>query len=106
MQESEIVAKTDTLQVRIMNLNPREVGPWHYHTQVTDDIFCLTGRIAIRMLDPDHEINLKPGQRCKIQIARVHQLENLKDTKASYLLVQGIGPYDFNVVNPKVKSCL
>jgi mannose-6-phosphate isomerase-like protein (cupin superfamily) len=98
MQEAEIVAKTDALQVRIMNLNPREVAAWHYHTRVTDDIFCLTGKIAVRMRDPDLEIHLEPGQRCRIETGRVHQLENLNNTEASYLLVQGIGHYDYNVV--------
>jgi quercetin dioxygenase-like cupin family protein len=98
MQESEVVAKTDALQVRIMNLKPREVAAWHYHTQVTDDIFCLTGMIAVRLRDPDHEIRLLPGGRYRIETGKVHQLENLNDLEASYLLVQGIGQYDFNVV--------
>jgi mannose-6-phosphate isomerase-like protein (cupin superfamily) len=98
MQESEIVAKTDALQVRIMNLSPLEVASWHYHTHVTDDIFCLTGRIVVRVRTPEHEIHLSPGQRCHIEMGRVHQLENLDDAESSYLLVQGIGQYDFNVV--------
>jgi quercetin dioxygenase-like cupin family protein len=99
MQESEIVAKTDTLQVRIMNLSPREVAAWHYHTQVIDDIFCLTGMIAVRLRDPQQEVRLEPGRRYRIEKGRVHQLENLEDAQASYLLVQGIGQYDFNVVH-------
>jgi hypothetical protein len=41
------------------------------------------------------------GQRCKIATNRIYQLENLKETEASYLLVQGIGQCDFNVVRPK-----
>jgi quercetin dioxygenase-like cupin family protein len=98
MQESEVIAKTNDVRVRVMTLDPREIADWHYHTQITDDIFCLTGTIIIRMKEPDEEIQLTLGQRCQIKKNRVHQLENLDTSEASYLLVQGIGKYDFNVV--------
>jgi mannose-6-phosphate isomerase-like protein (cupin superfamily) len=98
MKETEVLAKTDGLRVRIMALAPREVAEWHYHTQVTDDIFCLTGTILVRQQNPDEEVRLSPGQRCQIKTGRVHQLENLVSEEATYLLVQGIGVYDFNVV--------
>ncbi|MCL4530712.1 MAG: cupin domain-containing protein [Chloroflexi bacterium] len=101
MKEIEVLAKTDNLRVRIMALEPREVAGWHYHTQVADNIFCLTGTILIRLQNPDEEVRLSPGQRCQIKIGRVHQLENLESEDATYLLVQGIGVYDFNVVGKK-----
>jgi mannose-6-phosphate isomerase-like protein (cupin superfamily) len=101
MQEAEVIAKTDDVRVRIMTLSPREVADWHYHTEVIDDIFCLSGSISIRMQGPANEVRLAPGQRCRIERGRVHQLENLDDQKASYLLVQGVGNYDFNVVDQK-----
>lgn len=101
MQESEVIAKTDDLRVRIMVLAPREVADWHYHTEVTDDIFCLNGMISVRIREPDEDVRLTPGQRCQIGVGRVHQLENLEDMEASYLLVQGIGKYDFNIVDQK-----
>jgi len=98
MQETETIAQTDNLRVRIMRLSPHEVARWHYHTQVTDDIFCLTGVILIRLRDPDEEMRLTLGQRCQIKTGRVHQLENLEDAESTYLLVQGTGKYDFNLV--------
>ena len=98
MQETEIIAKTEGLQVRIMILASREIAAWHYHTRVTDDIFCLSGKIIVRMQEPDEEIHLSPGERVRVKSGRIHQLENLEETKSTYLLVQGIGKYDFNVV--------
>jgi len=98
MKETEIILKTDSVRVRIMSLEPREVAGWHYHTEVTDDIFCLTGTIIVRIKEPKEEYRLGPGQRCQIHTGRIHQLENLDDTEANYLLVQGLGRYDFNVV--------
>ena len=99
MQESEVIAKTDKLRVRIMSLSPHEVAKWHFHTEVTDDIFCLTGSILVRIRDPVGEVRLTPGQRCQIFVGRIHRLENLEDREATYLLVQGIGKYDFNVLD-------
>jgi quercetin dioxygenase-like cupin family protein len=101
MQEAEVIVKTDNVRVRVMTLSPRELADWHYHTQVTDDIFCLEGRILVRMQEPDEEIHLSPGQRVRIEPGRNHQLENLNVEGAAYLLVQGIGMYDFNLVNSK-----
>ncbi len=98
MQEIEVVAKTDTVRVRIMALESRELADWHFHTEVTDDIFCLTGSIVVHMKEPDEENKLTPGQRCRIKTGRIHQLENAGQAAATYLLVQGIGKYDFNPV--------
>jgi quercetin dioxygenase-like cupin family protein len=99
MKEMEMIAQTDAIRVRVMALSPGELAAWHYHTQVTDHIFCLTGTILVRMRNPDQKVRLTPGERCLVETRRVHQLENLEDFEASYLLVQGIGKYDFNVVS-------
>lgn len=98
MKETEVIAKTDDLRVRIMSLDAREVAEWHYHTAVTDHIFCLTGNIIVRMKNPEAEIRLAPGERCSIEVGRTHQLENCEAAEATYLLIQGMGKYDFNVV--------
>jgi mannose-6-phosphate isomerase-like protein (cupin superfamily) len=81
-----------------MELGPAEVGPWHSHSEVTDHIFGLTGGIAIRLQDPSEEIVIGPGDHCTIPPARVHQVSNLNRQRATYLLVQGVGKYDFNTV--------
>ena len=96
MREIEVIAKTDDLRVRVMALEPREAADWHYHTQVTDNIFCLAGRILVRMREPEEGVHLVPGERCVVEGGRVHQLENLEDFESSYLLIQGMGKYDFN----------
>ena len=104
MQENEVIVKTDNVRVRVMVLSPRELADWHYHTQVTDDIFCLSGKIVVQKQDPPEEICLLPGQRTRIEPGRNHRLENLEETESSYLLVQGIGKYDFNVVTLSDKT--
>jgi len=99
MKETEVILKTDDVRVRIMALDPYEIADWHYHRQVSDHIFCLAGTIIVRMQNPDREIRLIPGERSLVQTGRIHRLENCVDFEASYLLIQGVGKYDFNVAS-------
>ena len=99
MKEMESIFNTDFVRVRVMSLAPREIAEWHYHSEVTDDITCLAGAILVRMKEPGEEVQLSPGKRCQIKARRVHQLENLGEDEASYLLAQGVGKYDFNRVS-------
>jgi len=96
----EVIIKTKDISVRIMELGPHETARWHYHSDITDNMFCLTGTILIRLKDPDEEVVLSPGQRCEVIKGRVHQVANAFANHTQYLLVQGVGTYDFNVVNP------
>jgi quercetin dioxygenase-like cupin family protein len=99
MRATEIIAQTNDIRIRVMALEPGEIADWHYHTEVTDHIFCLTGIILVRMRDPEEEVQLAPGEKCLVNIRRVHQLQNLEDFEASYLLIQGMGKYDFNITD-------
>ena len=93
----DVLLKTQDARVRIIELGPWEVAFWHYHNEVTDNMFCLSGKMSVRLKDPDEETFLLPGQRCKVAQGRVHQVVNAGENSATYLLVQGVGHYDFNV---------
>ena len=94
----EVLLKTQNARVRIIELGPREVAFWHYHNEVTDNMFCLSGKTSVRLKDPDEETFLLPGQRCTVAQGRIRQVVNAGENSATYLLVQGVGHYDFNVV--------
>ena len=95
----EVILKTKDVSVRVLSLKPEEVLPWHFHSKVADNMFCLSGEILVRLRDPDEQITLRQGQRCEVRQGRVHQVANGGTTSAQYLLVQGVGKYDFNTVN-------
>jgi mannose-6-phosphate isomerase-like protein (cupin superfamily) len=96
--KEEVLLKTQDARVRIIELGPREVAFWHYHNEVTDNMFCLSGKMSVRLKDPEEETFLLPGQRCEVAQGRIHQVVNAGEESATYLLVQGLGRYDFNVV--------
>lgn len=93
-----VLIKTRDVSVRILVLAPGEIAPWHYHREITDHMFCLSGRLDIQFQSPGQTLSLQPGQRCEVSPGRVHRVVNSTDQEARYLLVQGVGVYDFNVV--------
>lgn len=94
----EWIARTDTVGVRVNTLGPGVATPWHFHTAVADDVFCLEAPIEVGLRGPDETVTLAPGQRQHIPAGRVHRVANRARTAARYLLVQATGPYDFHAV--------
>ncbi len=93
----EVIIMTENVRVRQMSLNTGEATPWHYHTRVVDNMFCLQGAVEVQVRDPDLQFPLTPGKRCEVHTGRVHRVINVGQGQATYLLVQGIGEYDFNI---------
>jgi quercetin dioxygenase-like cupin family protein len=96
--EIEWIARTETVGVRVNTLGPEAATPWHFHTAVADDVFCLETPIEIGLRGPDETVKLSPGQRLHIAPGRVHRVANPRSAPARYLLVQATGPYDFHAV--------
>jgi quercetin dioxygenase-like cupin family protein len=94
-QKEELLLKTPDVQVRVMHLDPGEAVAWHSHTAVDDIAVCLSGRIQVRLRDPNNVHTLEPGQRARVPAGTVHQVANLEASDSDYLLIQGVGTYDF-----------
>jgi len=100
MKKQEVILQTENVQVRVIELRPGEVAPLHHHTEVTDDMFGVSGEIIVIAKNPEEKTVLTPGVHCKIEPGRVHQIiNNLKNEGSKYLLIQGIGKYDFITKN-------
>ncbi len=96
----EVLIKTDDVGVRILGLSAGEALPWHYHSEVTDFVFALDDQIEIQLRSPEEKVLLRPGQRYTISTGRVHRVVNPCGKNNNYLLIQGVGKYDFNTVGP------
>lgn len=96
MKKEELIIQTADVKVRIIELQVGESGPFHRHSEITDNMFGLSGEIVVSLKNPRETITLKPGVRCKIEPGRVHSVcNNLPNETSRYLLVQGVGTYDF-----------
>ena len=92
----EVLIQTDNVSVRVLELEAGEALPWHHHSEVTDYVFALDGEIEVQLRSPDENVALAPGGRCQVATGRVHRVVNLCERKTKYLLIQGVGKYDFN----------
>lgn len=96
MKKEETIIQTEDVKVRIIELQSGESGPFHFHTEITDNMFGISGEIIVSMKNPAEKVVLKPGVRCTIEPGRIHCVSNsLKNETSKYLLVQGVGAYDF-----------
>jgi quercetin dioxygenase-like cupin family protein len=94
MSNREII-KTENVLVRIMELEKDAATDWHFHTEVVDFFVCLKGTIQVETSNPDEQTLLHPGQQAEVSSGKVHRVVNVHADRAEYLLVQGVGAYDF-----------
>ena len=91
----EPVAVGSDVQVRLFTLAPGETIPWHFHSSVTDWYFVLQGALSIETRAPtDHQL-LVTGGTYRIPPKTAHLVTNRSDSDTRFLLVQGVGAYDF-----------
>lgn len=99
MMQPETLIETGDVRVRILSLALGEATAWHHHSAVTDRMVCLQGPVAVECRDPEARYELPAGGYCEVAVNRVHRVVNLSAGEARYLLVQGVGRYDFNRVD-------
>ncbi|MGQ0662110.1 MAG: cupin domain-containing protein [Pseudomonadota bacterium] len=99
VEHVESLAKTAQMQARLFVLAPGQCIPWHYHSEVTDWYFCLEGSLHIEIRAPRSNSLLRPGGMLKVAPKTTHKVEGQGDRRCRFLLVQGVGAYDFNSVS-------
>jgi quercetin dioxygenase-like cupin family protein len=91
----EIVAEGADLRVSILTLAAGERVSWHYHSEITDDIVCMAGTTVVETRAPRATHVLELGQRCTVGPKVAHCVHGKDDGPCRYLIVQGVGVYDF-----------
>jgi quercetin dioxygenase-like cupin family protein len=91
----EPVAIGSDVQARLFTLAPGEAIPWHFHSAVTDWYFVLAGMLSIETRAPAGRRELAVGEAYHIAPKTAHLIANYTDADTRFLLVQGVGIYDF-----------
>jgi quercetin dioxygenase-like cupin family protein len=91
----EPVAIGSDVPARLFTLAPGETIPWHFHSAVTDWYFVLEGTLSIETGAPADRRLLTVGGSHDIPPKTAHLVANWSDTDTRFLLVQGVGLYDF-----------
>jgi quercetin dioxygenase-like cupin family protein len=91
----KVVVQTADVRIVEYRLKPGDSHPWHYHTEVTDRVYCLEGLVAVDIRQPSQRRVLRPGETSEVSPGTVHHVSNAGDGTSRYLLVQALGKYDY-----------
>lgn len=82
-------------RINELQISPKQKVPWHYHSNIQDTFYVLEGSIRVFLREPKEEVRLGPGDTYTVKPRRPHLVVNGGDTSATFLVLQGIGEYDF-----------
>jgi quercetin dioxygenase-like cupin family protein len=78
-----------------LELSAKQKVPWHYHNDVADTFYVLQGELRIFLQNPKEEVRLRPGETFTAAARRPHLVTNAGAASVIFLVLQGIGEYDF-----------
>ena len=88
-------AQRPGFRIAELQISPTQKVPWHYHNNVHDTFYVVEGTIRIFLQAPKEEVHLERGQTFSVPPKRPHLVTNAGDRSAVFLVLQGIGEYDF-----------
>jgi len=88
-------AERPGFRINELQIGATQEVPWHYHSRVRDTFYVLDGRIRVQMRAPDFEVYLGPGETTVADVRRPHRVTNAGFASATFLVLQGMGEYDF-----------
>jgi mannose-6-phosphate isomerase-like protein (cupin superfamily) len=92
-------AERPGFRITELRMSPAEEVPWHTHTNVQDTFYVLAGRVRVTLREPDDQIDLTAGESWgPVRPGRPHLVTNPGGQLASFLVLQGIGEFDFVTV--------
>ena len=78
IERHERIAETAGLRVSILTLASGDEVPWHKHTDVNDQFFCMDGAMCIETRMPASTTTLEKGDTLKIPCGQPHRVMGLK----------------------------
>jgi len=78
-----------------LQLSPTQKVPWHFHTNISDTFYVLKGEMRLFLQNPKQEVRLKPGESFVCVAGRPHLVTNAGQTSLTFLIMQGVGEYDY-----------
>ena len=88
-------AERPGFRISELEISPTQTVPWHYHTTIQDTFYVIEGDLKLFLRDPKDEIRLGPGDTYSVQPRRPHLVTNAGERSATFLVLQGIGEYDY-----------
>jgi len=88
-------AERPGFRIAELQLSATQTVPWHYHTNIADTFYVLAGEMRLFLQKPKEEVRLKPGETFTAVAGRPHLVTNAGESSLTFLIMQGIGEYDY-----------
>lgn len=88
-------AERPGFRISELQISPAQQVPWHLHTEITDTFYVIEGQLRLLLQEPNEEVRLGPGGIYSVRPRRPHFVANGGDTSATFLVLQGVGDYDY-----------
>ena len=88
-------AERPGFRINELQISRTQQVPWHYHSNIQDTFYVIEGCLRLFLRDPKEEVRLGPGDTFSVRPRRPHLVANGGDVSATFLVLQGIGEYDF-----------
>ena len=82
-------------RINELQISPTQNVPWHYHSNILDTFYVIEGHLRIFLREPKEEVRLGPGDIYPVEPRRPHLVTNGGDCSTTFLVLQGIGEYDY-----------
>ncbi len=93
--QRETLAEVPGLRVRLLTLLKGQIVPWHYHSTITDTFFCMRGPMRILTRLPVASHTLYNGDTLAVSPGTPHFVEASSAAGCQFMIVQGVGKYDY-----------
>jgi mannose-6-phosphate isomerase-like protein (cupin superfamily) len=92
-------AERPGFRISELQISPTQFVPWHCHTKISDTFYVIEGHVKLLLKDPVAEVLLGPGEIYVVRKRQPHRVENAGSTSATFLVLQGVGEYDYVTLN-------
>jgi quercetin dioxygenase-like cupin family protein len=77
---------------------------WHYHNNVADTFYVISGSMKLLIESPAEEVYLSAGQTHTIEPRRPHSVINHGTEPMHFVLLQGFGDHDYVLVDKSITT--
>ena len=88
-------AERSGFRITELQISPTQTVPWHYHSNVQDTFYVLEGKVKLFLREPKEEVLLGPGETYSVSSKRPHLVTNGQNASTTFLVLQGVGEYDY-----------
>ena len=88
-------AERPGFRISELQISATQQVPWHSHTNIQDTFYVLEGRLRLFLREPKEDVRLAPGETYVVRPGRPHLVTNGGEGSATFLVLQGIGEYDY-----------